>query len=143
MKRVVSIFLLFVMTTVGVHPVFVMHYCGDKLYAASLIKHEFIKPCCKSELADRSLQSDYPLIKSPACCHIQGIQISTDDYLHQTQLLNVIHTLSVFDNVWITFNYPLDRVKSDKPLIAQRLFPPGGISKQHIDLLTSICIFRI
>ncbi|KAA6343583.1 hypothetical protein EZS27_008752 [termite gut metagenome] len=140
MKRVISIFLLFVMASVGIRPIFVMHYCGDKLYATGLIRHEIIKPCCD---ADMSLQSDYPLIKSPACCHIQGIQISTDDYLHQTQPLNVIHTLSVFDSVWITLNYLWDGIKFDKLLIAQRLFPPGGISKQHIDLLTSICAFRI
>jgi hypothetical protein len=144
MRRVISIFLLFVMATVGVRPVFVMHYCGNKLYAAGLIKHEISKPCCASAVVDRSLQSDYPLIKSPACCHIQRLQISTDDYSHQTQPLNVIHTLPAFDSVWITLNYLLDELKCDKAFITQRLFPPGeGISKQNIDLLTFICVFRI
>jgi hypothetical protein len=144
MKRVIAIFFLFVMAIAGgVRPVFVMHYCGDKLYAVSLIKHEFIKPCSKSAVADTLLQSDCQLIKSPACCHIQEMQISTDNYLHQIQQLNVIHILPVFDSVWITLNYPSDRINFDKLLIAQRFFPPGGISKQNIDLLTSICIFRI
>jgi hypothetical protein len=140
MRRVISIFLLFVMASVGVRPIFIMHYCGDKLYAAGLIKHEIIKPCCD---ADMSLQSDYQLIKSLPCCHIQGIQISTDDYLHPIQPLNVIHTLLAFDNVWIILNCLWDGIKFDKSLIAQRLFPPGGVSRQNIDLLTSICLFRI
>jgi hypothetical protein len=143
MKQVISIFLLLVMATVGVRPVFVRHYCGDKLYAAGLINYEMSKLCCESVVTDRSLQSEYPLVKSPACCHIQGLQISTDDYLHQIQPLNVVHTLPTFDSVWITLNYPLDRIKFNKSLIALRLFPPRGISKQNIDLLTSICVFRI
>jgi hypothetical protein len=89
------------------------------------------------------LQSEYQLIKSPVCCHVQELQISTDDYLNQIQQLNVIHILPVFGNVWITLNYLSERVNFDKLLIAQRLFPPGGRYKQHIDLLTSICVFRI
>jgi hypothetical protein len=130
------------MATVGVHPVFVRHYCGDKLYAAGLINYDMSKPCCESAFTDRSSQSGYSLIKPSVCCHIQGLQISTDDYLHQQQL-GVIHILSAFDSVWITLNDLLGRVKFNKSLIALRLFPPGGISKQNIDLLTSICVFRI
>ncbi|KAA6348840.1 hypothetical protein EZS27_003727 [termite gut metagenome] len=143
MRQVISIFLLFVMASVGVRSVFVRHYCGDKLYAAGFIKHEISKPCCESAVVDMLLQSDYPLVKSSACCHIQGIQISTDDYLRQIQPLPIIHILPAFDGAWITLTYPLERIKFDKTLIAQRLFPPGGISKQNIDLLTSICVFRI
>jgi hypothetical protein len=131
------------MASVGVHPVFVGHYCGDKLYAAGLINGEVRKPCCKNAVADRSLQSDYPLVKSPACCRMQGIQISTDDFLPHTQAFSAVRTLPAFNSVWIILNCLWDGIKFDKSLIAQRLFPPGGISKQHIDLLTLICIFRI
>jgi hypothetical protein len=143
MRQVISIFLLIVIASVGVRPVFVGHYCGDKLYAAGLINYEMSKPCCKNAVADSSLQSDYPLIKSPACCRIQGIQISTDDYLHQIQPFNDIHAQPAFDHAWITLNDLLNRVKFDNSRIAQRLFPSGGISKQNMDLLTSICVFRI
>jgi hypothetical protein len=129
MRRIISIFLLIVVVTAGAHPTLVVHFCGGELYAVGFTD-ESIQPCCAG-----SMDGD------TSCCRIHKIQISTDDYQHEIPL--VAPLLPTVENIWLTSNYALNRVKPDNSLVPQHLFPPGSLNKQSIDLLTYICIYRI
>ncbi|MDR2858881.1 MAG: hypothetical protein LBV64_00590, partial [Mediterranea sp.] len=104
MKRILSIFLILVMLTAGAHPVFAIHFCGGKLHSVSLMTNESVKPCCDESAAADALYSGHTgslLTESHAsCCHIQEVQISTDDYQRQAQL-NTIPVLPAFESTWI------------------------------------------
>jgi hypothetical protein len=131
MKRDVSIFLFLVILIIGVHPTLTIHFCRGELYSIDLMTDESAVLCCGKNTDDMS-----------SCCHIQKIQISTDNYLCQVQL-NTTPVLPAYDSAWITLNYIVNRVESDNSFTIQHLFPPGGLNKQSIDILAYMCIYRI
>lgn len=161
MKRIVSIFLLLLMLVVGAHPVLAMHFCEGNLYSVSILNNDIEKPCCAANMESmsqpeetdsccaensdgKSHQEESRLSKSHNdCCAIQKIKISTDDYQRQEKQLNIGHVIPSFDNVWFTLNYILNSIEPDNTIEIRQIFPPGGLTKQHIDLLTYICIYRI
>lgn len=149
------------MLVVGAHPVLAMHFCEGNLYSVGVLNNDIEKSCCtdnmegmpQPEKADScstgasdtaSHQEESVLSKSnDNCCDIQKIKISTDDYQRQERQLNRGHLLPSFDNVWFTLNYILNSIEPDNTVEIKRTFPPGGLTKQHVDLLTYICIYRI
>ncbi|KAA6343978.1 hypothetical protein EZS27_008375 [termite gut metagenome] len=131
MKRGVSIFLFLVILIIGVHPTLTIHFCGGELYSIDLMTDESAVLCCGKSTDDMS-----------NCCHIQKIQISTDNYLRQAQL-NTTPVLPAYDRAWITLNYTPNRIESANSFTIQHLFPPGGLNKQNIDILAYMCIYRI
>ncbi|KAA6333511.1 hypothetical protein EZS27_018084 [termite gut metagenome] len=147
MRRIISILLILVMLVAGAHPAFAIHFCGGKLHSVGLMTSESVRPCCGENTAADALYSGQRESLSvteshTSCCHIQKVQISTDDYQRQAQL-NTPPVLPAFDSAWIILNYISNWIEPDKSLIIQHLFPPGGLSRQNIDVLASICIYRI
>ncbi|KAA6339807.1 hypothetical protein EZS27_012284 [termite gut metagenome] len=147
MRRIISILLIFVVLMAGAHPVFAIHFCGGKLYSVGLMTNESVRPCCGENAATDTSYSGHTesllfTESHTSCCHIQKVQISTDDYQRQAQL-NTPPVLPAFDSAWIILNYISNWIEPDKSLIIQHLFPPGGLSRQNIDVLASICIYRI
>ncbi|KAA6349932.1 hypothetical protein EZS27_002671 [termite gut metagenome] len=147
MKRILSIFLILVMLTAGAHPVFAIHFCKGKLHSVSLMTNKSVKPCCGESAAADAPYSGHTesllVTESHAsCCHIQEVQISTDDYQRQAQL-NTIPVLPAFESAWIILNGISNRIEPDNSSTIRHLFPPGGLNKQNLDVLASICIYRI
>ncbi|KAA6314677.1 hypothetical protein EZS27_034743 [termite gut metagenome] len=145
MKRVVSIFLFLVILIIGLQPTLTIHFCGGELYSVDLMTGESVGLCCGKNTDDTSNHNHAkPLLTKPhtSCCHIQKIQISTDNYLRQARL-NTTPVLPVYNNAWIVLNYMANRIESDNSFTIQHLFPPGGLNKQSIDVLAYMCIYRI
>jgi hypothetical protein len=135
------------MLMAGAHPVFFMHYCGEKISSVSLTS-ENINPCCcenavaMSHAGHAGTESSSVTQSHTSCCHIQKVPVSTDDYQQQTQL-NISTVLPAFDSTWITLHHLSGHIEPDNTRTIRHLFPPGGLNRQGIDLLASICIYRI
>lgn len=145
------------MLVVGVHPTLAMHFCGGKLHSVDFVSEQTENSCCSGMMKDLPQQIESSCIEDEEsdisqisnahreCCNVQKIQISTDNYCQQTQQLNVANILPSFDNIWFTVNYMLicQWIESDNSAVAKHIFPPEGLNRQNIDLLTYICIYRI
>lgn len=146
------------MLVVGAHPTLAMHFCGGKLHSVDFVSDRAETSCCSGMMKDMPQENDQLCIAETSssdniqlsnthngCCNTQKIQISTDNYRHQSQQLNVANILPSFDNIWFTLNYMSisQSVESDNLTIVKHTFPPEGLDKQNIDLLTYICIYRI
>jgi hypothetical protein len=147
MKRIISILLIFVMLIAGAHPVFAIHFCGGKIYSAGLMTNESDGLCCGEGAADDASYSGHTESLSvteshASCCHIQKIPFSTDEYQQRAQL-NTFPVLPAFGGAWIVLNYLLNRIEPDNSLILRHFFPPGGLHNQCIDVLASMCVYRI
>lgn len=147
------------MLVVGAHPILAMHFCGGNLYSVGILDDTMNKSCCATmenmaqpkndsccsdDQTASSSQKNHQEYKShDACCDIQKVQLSTDDYQHQDRQFNLSHILPSLEHVWFTLNYMFNFVEPNTTVSIGQTFPPGGLSKQHIDLLTYICIYRI
>lgn len=159
MKRITAIFLLLIMVVVGAHPVLAMHFCEGNLYSVGILDDSMSKSCCaamkdmpqpetdsccSAAQATTSQEDNHEAYKShDDCCDIQKVQLSTDDYQHQDRQFNISHILPSLEHVWFTLNYMFNFVEPDTTVAIGQNFPPGGLNKQHIELLTYICIYRI
>jgi hypothetical protein len=101
--------------------------------------------CCGKNMADRSYHNHTePLITESytSCCHIQKIQIDTDNYRRKAQL-DITPVLPVYANAWVTLIYMMNRIESAHSFNLQHLFPPGKLNKQNINVLAYMCSYRI
>lgn len=156
MKRIIAVFLLFLMLLVGIRPVLAMHFCHGNLSSVSFINDGLTdKSCCAStdhrqhKTSERNGEANdnasTPLISDihKNCCDFQKIELSTDDYNHHADQLSLNTLYPTFDNVSLILNYLANCINPDETIIAQHIFPPEGLNKLTLDLLTFICIYRI
>jgi hypothetical protein len=105
------------------------------------------KPCCGKAM-------DNPLETLPAnalnklyqsvnvCCSTYMIELSTDNFQLPVQLSCIDFQQVFFDPALFLENF-LSQSHSGISFFSSYFFPPGGLARYSIDLLTVICIFRI
>ena len=153
MKKVTSIFLLFIMLVVSVHPVLAVHFCGGKLNSFSILNNDMEKSCCgekeispHSDVAFQTLNKSSRLthlLSDNKCCKTQKINISTNDYQYHIQRFNLKNnTLSAWVKLWIVPGL-LSIFENNNVIKTNFYFPPGTLHLQNTDLLSFICIYRI
>lgn len=154
MRRIISIFLLLTMLVMGAHPVLAMHFCEGKLFSVNLTDTQQGHSCCGSmskmseEDCDNKLQAKKDIASvfssnKAGCCDFRQVRLSTDDFNNQQHQFNLNNIQLSFDNVWMVLYSVLNYSGSDYSVTTQHIFPPGGLNKLNIDLLTYICIYRI
>jgi len=139
MKKITAIFLLIVTLIATSHTTLAFHFCGGNLHSVALAGSE-ITSCCEEKESHASHESGDAIQNIP-CCSNHYQEIGTDDFSNQQVVAfgndNVFHPVAFIPAP--VFGW------GDIPAIQtfQHIFPPGGLVKLGIDLLTFICIFRI
>jgi hypothetical protein len=132
-----------------------MHFCAGELFSVNLTKtNQQNHSCCekmenmpKEDCESNSL-SHYKSHSAFTgergnCCTFKQVKLSTDDFNHQVQQSNLNNILPSFLNTWFVLYSVFSYLEFDNSVIIQRIFPPGGLNKLNIDLLSYICIYRI
>jgi hypothetical protein len=135
MKRILSILLMSLMLVVAIRPMMLTHFCMDSLVSVKVgIGSEDASCCCKH--AQDGIHKK--------CCTLQKVTLSTDDYNYQPLQIDWHKVVPSFElllpvlNEWCsTYLYV------DKDSQSSHAFPPGGLNKLNLNLLTYICVFRI
>ena len=154
MRRITSIFLLLIMLVTGAHPVLAMHFCEGELSSVNLINNMHDHSCCDkmAKMSDEDCDNKSRPHKSTStsvssvsdgCCHFEKVELSTDDFNYQQHQLNLNNIQLSFDNVWLTLYSVLNYLVPESLVTVQHIFPPGGLNKLNLDLLTYICTYRI
>ncbi|MBN9303004.1 MULTISPECIES: hypothetical protein [Dysgonomonas] len=158
MKRFLSVLLsliTLIILVAGAHPVLAMHFCAGDFYSVNLAKPNQTNHSCCDKMKNMSKdncenepKSDHTSQTSLVedynnCCSFNHVQLSTDDYNYQVQQTNLNNTLPFFINVWFVFYSIFKDFEFDSTVTIKHIFPPGGLSKLNIDLLSYICIYRI
>jgi hypothetical protein len=144
MKKVIALFLLFMMTLVAVQPTLALHFCGGRLKSVAIGSIQ--KPCCgeasenpiKTRNAENRLQQPIN-----TCCSSSLIELSTDNYPPSEQQSIIDFQQQTFYPALFLYNFPLKGSYLNNSLINKYFCPPGGLARYSVDLLTVICIFRI
>ena len=129
MKRVVSIIVILLLTLTAVQPSVVFHFCKGKLHSVGIVKGELPPPCCGE--------------KHKNCCSNEILKIATDDFQIQQDRQMEIFPLVVNPVLFIINDYFFTWDQSQGLSQPPPNFPPGGLARHNIDLLTLICIYRI
>ena len=129
MKRLISVFLLSLITITAAQPTVVFHYCKGKLHSVGIAKGELPPSCCGK--------------KHSNCCSNEFIKITTDDYQVQQEVLIEAFPLLLKPVLYIVTDYLFSGNLSLHSPLPPPNFPPGGLARHTVDLLTLICIFRI
>ncbi len=143
MKRAISIFLLFIMMLIAIHPVVAMHYCGGELHSLNLYQPDHESSCCM--MADFDDAPNLQMVMHQSnCCEFDSIEISTDDFQHQANTIDLIPLLSSIANSWFTINnlFALNQPEKNTDNFLNE-FPPKGLFMEDVSILTYICIYRI
>ena len=127
MKRLISVFLLSLITITAVQPTVVFHYCKGKLHSVGIVKGGLPPSCCGK----------------CNCCSNEIIKITTDDYQIQQEVLIEAFPLLLKPVLYIITDCFLSGYQSLHSPLPPPNFPPGGLARHTVDLLTLICIFRI
>jgi hypothetical protein len=142
MKRVISIFMLSLMVLTSAHATWLWHFCGNDLRSVGIAGEQVA--CCCGETAsnheDETAGAQNMRQPFDSCCSDYTIKISTDDFSMQQQDITSEINLQILYPVLFLCNI---EIKPDDYFIVQHTFPPGGLAKQHVDILASICILRI
>lgn len=140
MQRTISLFLLLIILLAGMNPVLSMHYCGGDLFSVSIAdSNENDHSCCAGKGA-----GEESAVTCEDCCDLQQVQLSTDDYNHQqVQQIDSGLLHPAFTYIWVALYNLVNPVEMDDTILARHYFPPQGLNRLNIDLLTSICIYRI
>lgn len=136
MKRIVALFLTFMLLLASTHATLAFHYCGKELHSIGIVEFQKVS-CCK----EKSHSGENTLQKK-SCCSNQYLKISTDDYSANQQI--TIGSPKDFHSVAFVScpEWGLNNVFNTTPF--QRVFPPPrGLIKSGIERLIFICIFRI
>ena len=148
MKRALSIFFLNIMMLVAIQPVVAMHFCGGELHSFDLLKAENNHSCCISKLEvadiyhyDINLATE---VAADDCCEFDTVEVSTDNFQHQANRLNLLSQFTMIENNWFTINnlFALNQPETDTAN-SELDFPPKGLFMEDVSILTYICIFRI
>ncbi|MBF0762034.1 hypothetical protein IR148_13395 [Dysgonomonas mossii] len=155
MKRFSSVLLSLIILVAGAHPVLAMHFCAGDFYSVDLAKPNQSNHSCCDKMEDMSKEnceggsqshhkSDSSLTEEHGnCCTFKHVKLSTDDYDYQVQQSSLNNIQPFFTTIWFVLYSALNYFEFDSSVIVQRIFPPGGLDKLNIDLLTYICIYRI
>lgn len=147
------------MLVTGAQPVLAMHFCEGKLYSVNLSNDEQDCSCCKDAVCEmtakvseenydnpfqfhKGASSVYSSVKDN-CCDFKKVKLSTDDFNHHLQQFNFNNIQLSFENVWLVPYPALNSPESEFSVTVEHIFPPGGLNKLHVDLLTYICTYRI
>ncbi|MDR2683000.1 MAG: hypothetical protein LBB64_03910 [Dysgonamonadaceae bacterium] len=146
MKKAIALFLLAIMTLTALQPSLALHFCGGNLRSVAIGKMQ--KSCCETAM-------EKPINPLPAhaenrfyqpintCCSTYTIELSTDNFQSPVQQSITDLQSFTFHSILFPVNALLEGIDSPISLTPKRLFPPGGLARNTIDLLTIICIFRI
>jgi hypothetical protein len=134
MKRVISFFLLALVTLIAVQPTLALHFCGGQLRSVAIGQSS--KSCC-----GKAMENQENTI-SNKCCSTYTIEIETDDFQPSAQQL-LIETQQLLHPVVFLCDSLLKGSESDTLFSFKHLYPPAGLARYSMDLLTFICIFRI
>ena len=154
MRRIVSIILLLTMLVAGIQPVLAMHFCEGELRSVGLINNKQDHSCCGkiTKMIEENCDNVSPFYKVTSsaysgeegtCCDFQQVKLSTDEFDRHLQQFNFNNIHPSFENVWLVPYSALNSLESEFPVTVQHTFPPGGLNKLHVDLLTYICTYRI
>lgn len=154
MRRIISILLLLTMLVTGAHPVFAMHFCEGKLFSVNLVNNQREHSCCEKmvkmseEDCNNKMQSQNDASSTffkmkNSCCDFKQVKLSTDDFNNQLQQFNFNNIHLSFENVWLVLYSALNYLEPQFSVTVQHIFPPGGLNKSNLDLLTYICTYRI
>lgn len=135
----------------GAHPVLAIHYCSDNLASINLTEMtQQSHTCCgKNELrSSESNQTNTQPIPSfdnqkNGCCTYKNLKLSTDDFNNQSQHLNLEQIIPTLIVGYIALYSILNTFDFDNSNIVKHVFPPEGLGKLNLDLLSYICTYRI
>jgi hypothetical protein len=139
MKRIVSAFLLVIMTFASIQTTWDWHYCGGILRSVTLADRN--PACCCGDESDveKNNSPDLPQINK-SCCSDYLLDIATDDFDLPHFVAGTVHPVL---NSFLVCDNSLKLCVPENFSAAQYVFPPGKFAKYNADLLTLICIFRI
>jgi hypothetical protein len=139
MKRIVSTFLLIIMSFVSIQTTWDWHYCGDILRSVTLADGNSACCCSNGNETEKNDSSDLPQVNK-LCCSDYLIDVATDNF----DLSHfVIGTVQHVSKSFFLCAYPLKFYEQRAFSVSQYVFPPGRSVEYSADLLTLICIFRI
>lgn len=151
-KRKLAVFLLSVMALVAVQPVIAMHFCQGKLHSWDLFVNNDTSSCCQTKTTDDSCTPTYASDNHSYalnethdnCCDFETIQVSTDEYQHQTQDLSSGKLFLSLENVWFVLSSLLNaNAVEESTNLSLKDFPPQGHFLQDVSILNYICVYRI
>ena len=160
MKRTISIFLLFIMMLIAIHPVIAMHFCGGELHSFNLYQTSHNHICCTPQIVittnessccskaddiipEYSINSNIDLFQS-SCCDYETVEISTDNFHHKVdERITLVPQLLTVNN-WIVLKnlFTVNPPPEDANNFIKD-FPPKGLFMEDVSILTYICIYRI
>jgi hypothetical protein len=139
MKRAISFFLLMLVMLIAVQPSLALHFCRGQLRSVAIGQSS--KSCCGKAM-EMEMENQENAI-SNKCCSTYTIKIATDDFQPSAQQSIIEIQQQIQHPVLFLCESLLKGNEPGASLSFKHFFPPGGLARYSVDLLTSICIFRI
>lgn len=140
MKKSVSILLSLLMLTIAVDPTLMVHFCGGSLASVSLVGDQEQAYCCGNLFSSNTTTDSGTYEQSP-CCYTNSLEVASSDY-DSYRIASHVKT-SIAKYVVNIGTHLLNTCSSPHATSIESRFPPEGLSKQTVDFLALICIYRI
>jgi hypothetical protein len=149
MKKIASLFMLLIATSIAFHLSFAIHYCSGHVASVSMFGDVAGACCCGAEDDCRNEEPASPPAGyltgdgDDACCSDKVVAMETDEYQTPAAVtlpgkpdVEVAPFIFLQSQAW-----QLSEIHAVSGY--QIIYPPGSFPGYGIDLLTQICVLRI
>jgi hypothetical protein len=145
MKKVLASFLLLITTLTAIQPTLALHFCGGRLQSVAIGNRH--KNCCGDvmEIRNKAFPADTKNTLSQSgntCCATYTVEIATDNFQSPHRQAAIENAMNL-NPLLFACEISTSKFHSDILLYPEHFFPPGGLARYSVDLLTFVCIFII